>query len=108
MIDSVFAPKMAPYIVNAVLTKLYIVLFVDVLWITLQRKTKKSEINYRLKTMLATVNRSSTPFISFAFVVSTYAIVENITISGCFVGGFDGDLVVGILLGTVVGALDSG
>ena len=67
MIDSVFAPKMAPYIVNEVLTKLYIVLFVDVLWITLQRKTKKSEINYRLKTMLATVNRSSTPFISFAF-----------------------------------------
>ena len=68
MIDSVFAPKMAPYIVNSVLTKLYIVLFVDVLRITLQRKTKKSEINYRLKTMLATVNRSSTPFISFAFV----------------------------------------
>ena len=68
MIDSVFAPKMAPYIVNSVLTKLYIVLFVDVLWITLQRKTKKSEINYRLKTMLATVNRSSTPFISSAFV----------------------------------------
>ena len=68
MIDSVFAPKMAPYIVNGVLTKLYIVLFVDVLRITLQRKTKKSEINYRLKTMLATVNRSSTPFISFAFV----------------------------------------
>ena len=67
MIDSVFAPRMAPYIVNSVLTKLYIVLFVDVLWITLQRKTKKSEINYRLKTMLATVNRSSTPFISFAF-----------------------------------------
>ena len=68
MIDSVFTPKMAPYIVNGVLTKLYIVLFVDVLRITLQRKTKKSEINYRLKTMLATVNRSSTPFISSAFV----------------------------------------
>ena len=68
MIDSVFAPKMAPYIVNSALTKLYIVLFVDVLRITLQRKTKKSEINYRLKTMLATVNRSSTPFISSAFV----------------------------------------
>ena len=68
MIDSVFTPKMAPYIVNRVLTKLYIVLFVDVLRITLQRKTKKSKINYRLKTMLATVNRSSTPFISSAFV----------------------------------------
>ena len=68
MIDSVFAPRMAPYFVNSALTKLYIVLFVDVLRITLQRKTKKSEINYRLKTMLATVNRSSTPFISSAFV----------------------------------------
>ena len=67
MIDSVFAPKMAPYIVNTALTKPYIVLFVDVLCITLQRKTKNSEINYRLKTMVATLNRSSTPFISFSF-----------------------------------------
>lgn len=67
MIDSVFTPKIAPYIVNTALPKPYIVLFVDVLCITLQRKTKNSEINYRLKTMVATLNRSSTPFISFAF-----------------------------------------
>ena len=67
MIDSVFTPKIAPYIVNTALKKPYIVFFVDVLCITLQRKTKNSEINYRLKTMVATLNRSSTPFISFSF-----------------------------------------
>ena len=68
MIDSVSAPKMAPYVVNKTLTKPYIVHFVHVLSVTLHRKTMKSEFYYRLKTMLATVNRSSTPFISFAFV----------------------------------------
>ena len=67
MIDSVSAPKMTPYVVNKTLIKPYIVHFVHVLSVTLHRKAMKSEFYYRLKTMVATVNRSSTPFISFAF-----------------------------------------
>ena len=67
MIDSVFAPKKAPYIVNAKLKEQYVVCFVYVLWITLRRKTKKLKIKYCLKTMVATLHGSSTPFISFAF-----------------------------------------
>ena len=67
MIDSVLAPKMTPYVVNKMLTKPHIVHFVHVLSVTLHRKAMKSEFYYRLKTMVATVNRSSTPFISFAF-----------------------------------------
>ena len=68
MIDSVSVPKMTPYVVNNILQKQHVVHFVHVLWITLRRKSMKCEIYYRLKTMVATVNRSSTPFISFAFV----------------------------------------
>jgi hypothetical protein len=65
MIDSVLAPKLAPYIVNHTLQKQDIVFFVYILCMPKCCKAKKSRNNYRLKTMLATENRSSSNFLPF-------------------------------------------
>lgn len=70
MIDSVLAPKMAPYLVNAKLKKQDIVCFVYVLCMLSQRKITKPKNNYHLKTMLAALNRSSSDFLLF---VTTYS-----------------------------------